>query len=408
MSNDGYENILVEIMKARNVLRGVIHKTPLDFSRSFSEMSGGKVYLKLENMQKTGSFKPRGAYYKISKLMAEKEVKGVVAASAGNHAQGVAYAASMMNLKSVIVMPITAPASKIIATKSYGAEIILHGRVYDECHAKALEVARERGYEFIHPFDDPYVIAGQGTIGLEILEDMGAPDIVVVPIGGGGLISGIAISLKLLAKNRVKIIGVQSDAAPSMKKSLEARKPLSIDVRASIADGIIVKRPGELTYKIISDLVDDIVVVSDKEIARSIFLLLERSKTVVEGAGAAALATILSGKINVEGKKVVAIVSGGNIDLTLLSKIISRELATAKRIARLEGILPDTPGSLNKVLTTLGGLRVNIIDIVHDRLDPGLDPGYAKVILTIELPSPETLDEVLEALEKNGYPFKTI
>ncbi len=398
------DTIYEGILEAKEILKGIVHRTPLDKSRTFSEMAGGEVFLKLENLQKTGSFKVRGAFYKISKLSTEEKRRGVIAASAGNHAQGVAYAAKMAGVKCKIVMPIFAPLAKILATKSYGAEVILHGVNFDEAYAKAVEIAREENLTFIHAFDDPYIIAGQGTIGLEILEDLPRPDIVVVPIGGGGLISGISIALRKKLGRSVKIIGVQSEAYPGMFARVKGvrvkEKPLH-----TIADGIAVKKPGEITSKIVSELVNDIVIVNDDEIARAIFLLLERAKTLAEGAGATALAAIISGKIDARNKKVVAVVSGGNISMSTLMKIIGREQMRLKRLIKLRGKLPDYPGSLRNVLSILSEAYINIVDITSERYDPRILPFEAEVELVVEAPSEELIKKLLKKLREKGYEF---
>jgi len=395
--------VYLEALQASRVLRGVVHKTPLDFSRTFSRITGGKIYMKLENLQKTGAFKVRGAYYKIYKLPEEAKKKGVVAASAGNHAQGVAYAASVAGIPATIVMPETAPISKIQATRGYGAKVVLHGLIYDDAYRKALEIAEETGATFIHPFDDLHIIAGQGSIAVEILQDLQDVDIVVVQIGGGGLISGIAAVAKNVLGDQVKVIGVEPEAAPKMKASIEAGRIVEIDAKPSIADGLLTRKPGELTYELVSELVDDIVTVSDDEIAHAILMLLERSKTVAEGAGAAGLAALLSGKIDVKGKKVVTIISGGNIDVTMLSRIIMRELVRQKRIVILKTKLPDKPGTLRKLLEFLAEARLNIVEISHDRYDPRLEPGWAEVRIIAQAPQPERLERLVENLRRHGY-----
>jgi len=391
------------IKKAKKILQGVVHKTPLDRSRTFTELSGAKnVYLKLENLQKTGSFKPRGAYYKIYNLSPEEKSHGVVAVSSGNHAQGVAYAASIQNVSAKIVMPIFAPISKIIATRSYGAEVILHGVTFDEAAEKAKEIIENEKRVLVHPYDDKYVIAGQGTIGLEILEDLKGPEVVIVPIGGGGLISGISIALKKKLKDKVKIIGVQSEAYPGVLAKLGMakfpEKPLF-----TIADGIAIKHPGELTSRIIGDLVDDIVTVSDDEIAYAIFMLLERAKTVVEGAGAVALAALLAGKVDAKNKNVVTVVSGGNIDMTRLIKIINRELIRQKRLVRLSVTMPDIPGALSRLLDILAQTRINVVDIVIDKYSPYVKPQQAEVEVVAEIPIPKVLEELMESIRRLGY-----
>jgi len=397
------DEIYEHIKKARKVLRNVVHKTPLDRSGTFTKISGAKnVYLKLENLQKTGSFKPRGAYYKIYNLSPEEKSRGVVAVSSGNHAQGVAYAASIQNVSAKIVMPIFTPISKIIATRSYGAEVILHGLTFDDAAEKAREIIESEGRVLVHPYDDKFIVAGQGTIGLEILEDLKEPDIVVVPIGGGGLISGISIALKKKLKERVRIIGVQTEAYPGVLAKLGMtrfpEKPMS-----TIADGIAIKTPGELTTRIIGDLVDDIVTVNDDEIAYAIFMLLERAKTVVEGAGAVALAALLAGKIDAKNKNVVTIISGGNIDMTRLIRIINRELVRQRRLIRLTVVMPDMPGSLSRLLDILAQTRINVVDINIDKYSPHVEPQKVEVEIVAEIPISETLEILMSKIEDIGY-----
>ncbi|MEM3832325.1 MAG: threonine ammonia-lyase [Thermoprotei archaeon] len=391
-----------EVQRAEVVLKNIVYKTPLDKSNTLSRMTGGEVYLKLENLQKTGAFKVRGAYYKIHKLSPEEKARGVIAASAGNHAQGVAYASTMAGIKSTIVMPVTTPPSKINATKSYGAEVVLHGAIYDESYRKALEIADKTGSVFIHPFDDPYVIAGNGTIGLEIIHDLPDVDVIIVPVGGGGLISGIASIIKSLRKN-VKIIGVEPESAPKFTASLKEGHVVEVKTKQSLADGLLTKKPGNLTFEIVSEIVDDIVTVSEDEIAMSMVLLMERAKTVTEGAGASSVAALLNNKINVKSKKVVALISGGNADLTTLYKVIMRGLAQMKRITTIKCILPDMPGTLKNVVEIIASERGNIIDIFHSRIDPQLEPVSAEVQLLIEIPEPETINRIEEKIRSLGY-----
>jgi len=389
--------------EALEVVRGYTHVTPLSYSVSLSRISGCRVYLKYENLQKTGSFKVRGALYKVYTL--RNKVNGVVAASAGNHAQGVAYAASAFGMRSVIVMPETASISKIEATQGYGAEVILYGRVYDEAYTKALEVARDRGYEFVHAFDDPHVIAGQATIAWELLEQLGEFDVILVPVGGGGLIAGVASVLKKVRPS-VKIVGVEPEAAPKMKESLKAGKPVVVEPRPTVADGLVTRRPGDITFQLTSNLVDDVVTVGEEEISRAIYMLLERKKTLVEGAGAVGVATLLSGKLKLEGSKVVALLSGGNIDLTVLNKIILRGLAESGKLARIIGYIPDYPGQLRRALDVIARHRGNILDIVHDRSDPQTPAWHAKVTIVFETPNINVTRRIVEELEKEGFKFQ--
>ncbi len=395
------------IREAAEELAGVVHRTPLDLSATFSRMTGARVYLKLENLQKTGSFKVRGAYFRISRLSEEEKRRGVVAASAGNHAQGVAYAASRVGVRATIVMPETAPQAKVEATRGYGAEVVLHGRVYDDAYKRAVEIAEETGATFIHPFDDPYVIAGQGTIAVEVEEQLGgAPDLVVVPVGGGGLASGVASWLKT-RHPQVKVVGVEPAYAPKLSRSLEAGEPVEVAARPGLMDGLVTKRPGRITFSLLSRLIDDVVTVDDGEVARAIYMLLERSKTLAEGAGAAALAALLSGKIEPpRGARVVVIVSGGNIDMTRLPKVVYYQLVREARVVRIRGLIPDAPGWLNRVITILANAKLNIIDIRHDRMLPFLEPGWAEVEVVAETPSHEAVRSVLEELNGLGLPFK--
>ena len=389
--------------EAYRVIAPYIHKTPVDRSETFSRLAGTEVYLKYENLQKTGSFKSRGALFKVYRLR-ERGVKGVIAASAGNHAQGVAYAAKTFGLKSVIVMPETAPVAKVEATRGYGAEVLLHGRVFDESLSLALKVASERGYELVHAFNDVEVMAGNGTIALELLDQIGGFDTVIVPVGGGGLISGIASVLRA-SGFKGRIIGVEPEAAPKMKASLEAGRPVEVPVRPSLADGLLAKSPGDLTFKLVSELVDEIVTVGEEDIARAIYLLLERAKVLAEGAGAVGLAALLSEAIE-PGKRTVVIVSGGNADLTSIEKIIVKGLAAEGRIARITGYIPDIPGQLKAVLEVIARHRCNVVDVIHDRVDPAMPPGYAKVTITFETPGESETRIILNELKSLGYKFK--
>ncbi|RLE57656.1 MAG: threonine ammonia-lyase [Thermoprotei archaeon] len=403
-TSDLVRAVYSRVLEAKDVLErsGDIRRTPLDYSTTLSRLCRCSVYLKLENLQKTGSFKVRGAYYKIWRLSDEEKRRGVVAASAGNHAQGVAYSASRLGVSAKIVMPYTAPLAKVEATRNYGAEVILHGSIVDEAVEKALEIARAEGRAFVHPYDDLDVIAGQGTIGLEILEDLPDVDVVIVPVGGGGLISGIATALKMRRKG-IKVIGVQAEAAPAMALSWRSGKLIEVTARASLADGIVVKKPGTLTLPLVRELVDDFVLVSEDEIAEAIFFLLERCKVVVEGAGAVGVAALLSGKVQVEGRKVVVVVSGGNIDMTTLLRVVNRELVKLGRVVRIRVVLPDVPGTLKEILQVLARARANIIDIQHDRSTPELKPMEAVVTITFEAPSRAIVDEVLQEISKLGY-----
>ncbi|ABP94188.1 MULTISPECIES: threonine ammonia-lyase [Metallosphaera] len=397
--------ILDDIFRARERISPYIHETPVDYSTTFSRMTQSEVYLKLENLQKTGSFKVRGAFNKILEMKEEERKRGVIAVSAGNHAQGVAYAAMTLGIKSTIVMPETAPISKYKATKGYGAEVILYGKFIHESMKKAEELIRERNLTLVHPYDDPLIIAGQGTAGLEMAKEK--PDVVIVPIGGGGLISGVSVALKGINPN-TKVIGVQSFASPSLKISKELGRLTDIEPSYSIADGILVKSPSSLTFEIVSEYVDDIVLVDDDEIAWAMMMLLERSKTVVEPAGAAPLAALLSGKVEARGKKVMALLSGGNVDLSLLARIIDKTLYKTKRIVKARVIVPDKPGYLNKVLNHVAQIRGNIIDVVHDRVSSDVLPGYTKIYVMFEVAEQEDLGKFIVSLQNENIEVKLI
>lgn len=402
-----YSVTLRDIQKAGDALQGIIHHTSLDFSRTFSAMAHNDVYLKMENLQKTGSFKIRGAYNKIHNLLLQERTTGVIAASAGNHAQGVAYAAARAGLRSTIVMPEAAPLSKIMATRGYGAEIVLAGQVYDEAFQRAQELQHEQGLTFIHAFDDAEVVAGQGTVGLEILEDLPDVSAIIVPIGGGGLIAGIATVVKAVAPH-VKVIGVQASGAAAMYLSKQAGQIITTKDAVTVADGIAVKVPGTLTYDIIRRYVDDIVTVEDEEIANAILMLLERSKVSTEGAGAVSLAAVLSGKIKGYGQKIAAVISGGNIDVNVISRIIERGLVKAGRRILLSTPVTDRPGSLTKLLSIIANLSVNVISIYHDRINPSVSLGQAEVVLSLETRDIGHTEELLNTLNREGYTVKVL
>lgn len=393
---------LQDIWKARENLAGVIHCTNMDLSHTFSQLSGNKVYLKTENLQKTGSFKIRGAYNKISSLSEKERQKGVIAASAGNHAQGVAFGASKGGIPATIVMPAGAPLSKVIATRGYGATVILDGNVYDDAYNRAQKIQEETGAVFVHAFDDPEVIAGQGTIGLEILDQLSDVDAILAPVGGGGLISGIAVAVKSL-KPSVKIIGVEAAGAECVKVSREKGELCPLTSAHTIADGIAVKCPGSLTFDLIQKYVDDLVTVTDEEIASTILLLLERSKLVAEGAGATALAALIYRKSLLENKKVAAVVSGGNIDVNFMSRIIEKGLVKTGRNVKLSTIMTDKPGNLQQFLSIIAENKANVISIHHDRLDPEIPLDQAHVDIVLETQSSQHVKELIEILRKSGY-----
>ncbi|MCL5266291.1 MAG: threonine ammonia-lyase [Chloroflexi bacterium] len=391
-----------DITKAREVLAGIARCTPLLPTRTFSRLSGGDVYLKVENTQRTGSFKIRGAYVKIKSLTRQQRQKGVIAASAGNHAQGVAIAAAMTGTRSVVVMPETAPLAKVTATRDYGAEVILKGNTYDEACAYAQDLQHQMGLTFIHPFDDWKVMAGQGTIGLEILDALPDVDAAIVPIGGGGLIAGVATALKA-HQPKLKVIGVQAAGASSCYQSFKRGVLTPTEEVNTIADGIAVKCCGTLTFPVIQRLVDDVVTVEDDAIVHSIFLLLERSKLLVEGAGAVGLAALMAGRIKLPRKKVVLLLSGGNIDVNLLARLIEHGLTAAGRYLVIRVSVLDKPGQLLGLLRVLADKRVNILQIEHHRTGLPLPVNQAEVELTLETRDPEHCAEIMGALKAAGY-----
>lgn len=393
---------LEDIRKARENLHSIIHHSSLDLSTTFSRMAGAQVYLKQENLQKTGSFKIRGAYNKLAQLREEERDKGVIAASAGNHAQGVAYAAQMADISATIVMPETAPISKVLATRGYGAQVMLHGMSYDDSYLKAREIQASTGAVFIHAFDDPHVIAGQGTIGLEILAELPDVDIIFIPVGGGGLASGIAMAVKSI-NSQIKVVGVEAEGAACLKASHEAGRLRNLDAATTIADGIAVKCPGTMTFNLLEHYLDDIVTVDDEEIASTILLLLERAKLVVEGSGAVALAAVLYKKYPLAGKKAAVIISGGNIDVNFLSLIIEKGLAKAGRHIRLSTTMLDKPGSLQSFLQVIAQERGNIININHDRAQVYLPIDQARVEAVLETQGPEHGKKIVQALRNHGF-----
>lgn len=393
---------LNELQKARQNLKGITHITNLDYSTTFSRIAGANVYLKTENLQKTGSFKIRGAYNKIAQLNEEEKARGVIAASAGNHAQGVAFASSRAGINSCIVMPEGTPLSKVAATKDYGAHVVLHGQIYDDAYQKAREIQENTQATFIHAFDDLQVIAGQGTIGLEILDELPDTDIIFVPIGGGGLASGIAAAAKLTNPS-VKIIGVEAEGAACFKASKEQGKMCNLTSAHTIADGISVKCPGELTYKLLEQYLDDVVTVTDEEIASTILLLLERAKLMVEGAGAVSMAAILYNKYPVVDKKTVAVISGGNIDVNMISLIIEKGLVKTGRRVCLSTTMMDKPGNLQAFLQSIAKERGNIITIEHDRAQAYLPVDKARVRTILEIQGQEHVKRIIHSLEDKGF-----
>lgn len=391
-----------EVFKAQEVLKNVAIETPITGPTSLTDNC--ELYLKAENLQMTGSFKLRGAYYKISQLKEEEKKRGVIACSAGNHAQGVALGATRNGIKSLICLPTLAPISKVEATKNFGAQVCMVDGVYDDAYQKALELRDKEGYTFIHPFNDPLVIAGQGTIGVEILRQLPDVEAVVVPVGGGGLISGVAFAIKTLRPD-VKIYGVQAEGAPSMKESIERGERIALDKVTTIADGISVKEPGELTFQICRDYVDEIVTVNDDEIAATILALMEKQKMVAEGAGAVGVAAVMFNKLPVKGKKVVSIVSGGNIDVNILSKVMTRGLVKSGRVVALTLDLPDKPGVLaeiSKIISQQGG---NVISVIHERTSSFTNINGCLLHIEMETRDHEHVAEIKRLLEAAGYPI---
>ncbi len=392
-----------EILKA-NSMRGMdIKKTPLIHSPVFSEITGSEIYLKAEFRQRTGSFKIRGAYYKIKLLSDEEKKHGVVAASAGNHAQGMAFASSLEKISCTIVMPKNASPAKVAATRGYGANVVLEGINYDESFAKAKEIAKETGATIIHAFDDPQIIAAQGVIGLEILDDLPDVDEIYLPIGGGGLAAGTLIAIKEKNPN-IKVVGVQSNSFPSMYESVKQGTLTTSEGARTIADGISVKTPGKLTFNIVNQLIDEIVLVDDVEITKAMFLLMERMKFVVEPAGAASLAYLISKKPS-PGKKVVAILAGGNVDMYLLGQIVDKGLVAMGRLLKLSILLPDRPGAFKEIVDEITLANANIVEVVHDRLSSNISAGSAGVTLSLETQGKEQADMLIDALKKKNIQF---
>ncbi len=391
---------LDNVYRASYVLKDAVRKTDVIYAPKLCP--GAEIYLKTENLQITGSFKVRGSYYKMSRLSEEEKKKGVIACSAGNHAQGVALSAQKNGIKALICLPDNAPISKIQATESYGAEVCLVEGVYDDAYQKALELRDRMGYTFIHPFDDEDVIAGQGTIALEVMDQLPALDAIVVPIGGGGLISGIAFTVKALAPH-VKVYGVQAAGAPSMKNAVAHGKIEALSSVSTIADGIAVKKPGTLTYEICTQCVDEIVTVSDDEIAAAILALMEQHKLVTEGAGAVAVAAAMFGKLPLEGKKTVCVLSGGNIDVTILDRVIKRGLLMSGRTCQLTVELTDKPGQLKNVSRIIADLGGNVISVHHERANEGADVNGCYLRIILETRNFEHIGQIKSALTEFGF-----
>jgi threonine dehydratase len=395
-----------DVRRARASIAGAVKVTPLDLSATFSALCGRQIHLKLENLQKTGSFKVRGGLHKIRRLGAAECERGVVTASAGNHAQGVAYAALTAGTKATVVMPRSASFSKIEATRGYGAEVILHGRNFAEACERAGDLAHELGATYVHAFDDDDVIAGQGTVGLEIVEQLADVDTVVVPVGGGGLIAGIAVALRG-AGSTARIVGVQVSGAASLRSSLAAGRCVRVPVSDTIADGLATGTIGERPFEIIRSAVDDVVEVSEAETAGAVLLLLERAKTVVEGAGAVGLAACLAGRLPPGASKIVVVISGGNIDVNLLDRIINLGLATEGRLFRFTTELRDRPGELEHLVRCVAAAGANIHQIRHERARPGLAATRVEVTLELEARGRDHVTEIEQALETAGYARRT-
>ena len=391
---------LDKIYHAAFVLKQVARRTDMIYSPKLSGPSS--LYLKTENLQLTGSFKLRGAYYKISQLSEEQRAAGIIACSAGNHAQGVALAASRMGIRSVVCMPDGAPISKVEATKALGAEVCLVKGAYDDAYARAVQMQEENGMTFIHPFNDDEVIAGQGTIGLEILDQLPDVEAVICPVGGGGLISGVAYAIKTL-NPAVKVYGVQAANAPSMAQSLKDGKPVTLETVRTFADGIAVKRPGDETFDICSKYVDQIVTVSEDEIAAAILALIEKQKLIAEGAGAVSVAAAMFGKLPVEGKKVCCIISGGNIDVNILSRVITRGLITAGRSATLQIALEDKPGQLLGVSRIISECGANVVSVYHEHSDTSLAVTSCFLTIGMETRDFDQIAEIRRRLNEEGF-----
>jgi threonine dehydratase len=398
---------LTSIQAARARIGEAIYVSPCQLSHDLSELTGLPLHLKLENLQRTGSFKERGALNKLLTLNQAERERGVITASAGNHAQGVAFHAAARNIRAQIVMPLATPQIKVAATRAFGAEVILHGANYDEAAEEALRLRIDHGLTYIHPFDDVEVISGQGTIALELLEQVPDLEAVVVSIGGGGVISGIACALKEI-NPKIRVIGVEPEKLPSMLRAREAGAPVTINAEATIADGIAVRRAGDITLPLVRRYVDEIVSVDDEEIASAILMLLETEKTLAEGAGAAALAAVLQSKTNLRHRRTVVLVSGGNIDVSLLAKIIERGLVKDGRLLRLRIYLQDRPGALFNITQILARERANIVETIHNRAYYGVSLGETVIDITVETRGTTHIAAIRHALQEAGFRFERI
>ncbi len=396
-----------DIIKAQKQLKGIVKNTPFEHSKSFSAISGANVFMKLENMQSTGSFKVRGAYNRIAGLDKQGLKDGVVCASAGNHAQGVAFAARMLGVKATVFMPVFTPPLKVIATRGYGAEVVLEGDTFDDAMSAAAEFAAKSGAVIVHAFNDPDVIAGQGTIGLELFQSSDTLDDVLVPVGGGGLITGVAIALKEMNPD-IRIIGVEAEGAQSMKRSLEKGRPDRLTSMQTIADGIAVKTPGDLTFEGVRKYVDDILVVNDTEIAHATYLILQRAKLLAEPAGAAAMAAVLHRKAGFEDRNVGVIISGGNIYMGLLEQILEKGMMEEGLRARIAVLIPDIAGELKSIIGILVRLGASINDIAHERSITTVPVGFVLVTITFNLRESSQLDNICKALEEKKKSFEVL
>jgi threonine dehydratase len=398
---------LTSIQTARTRIGDAIYVSPCQLSSDLSELTGLPLHLKLENLQRTGSFKERGALNKLLTLSQAEREHGVITASAGNHAQGVAFHAAAQGIRCQIVMPLATPQIKVAATRGFGADVVLHGSSYDEACEEAQRRRLEEGRTFIHPFDDAEIINGQGTIGLELLEQVSDLEAVVIPIGGGGLISGVSCALKE-TNPRIRVIGVEPEKLPSMLRAREAGAPVTLNAEATVADGIAVRRAGDLTLPLVSRYVDEIVTVDDEEIASAILMLLEHEKTLAEGAGAAALAALLQSKTNLRQRHTVVLVSGGNIDVTLLAKIIERGLVKDGRLLRIRVHLQDRPGALLALTHILARERANIVETIHNRAYYGVSLGESVIDVTLETRGASHIAAISHALREAGFSFERI
>ena len=393
---------LKDVLAARERVRDAIYLSPCARTETLSRVSRTQAFLKLDNLQMTGAYKERGALNKLLTLGEAERSRGLIAASAGNHAQAVAYHAGRLGLSATIVMPETTPIMKVANTRGHGARVVLFGASYDEAYAEARRMEREDGLTFVHPFDDEVIIAGQGTLGLEVVEQVAGLDAVLVPVGGGGLISGVAVAVKALAPD-VKVIGVEADVIPCMQAAVEAGELVTLDAATTLADGIAVKRAGEITFEHVQALVDDIVTVTEEEIASAILYLLEKEKTVAEGAGAVGVAALMHHKLpRLEGKRVCSVISGGNIDVNVVARVIERGLVKDGRLVRINIRLLDKPGQLTVVSGIISGLRANVIEVHHSRAFSEKF-GDTTLLLTLETRGPEHVEEILGGLREHGY-----